>query len=716
MFCKVTCSVRLGRPSIVVRALRRYANAFFFTVLLIVSATGSATSAQSDTAVPGPVARQILALYDGSIEMTAAETRIHRWAELPLNHLGFVLTYRDIRSPLPVDAEAAKFAGIMTWFSRATPATKVYLGWANEAAKKGARFVVLGEIGGEFWTDDLNRINALLGGIGLRHQGRFIDITFDAAIVQKPIPFEAKLDPVLPPFPMIASTSDDLHVLLELTAPARDGGGRSILVATSPRGGYAAPGFEMTYEPRLDRVRWLLDPFAFFGRAFGVAEGPRPDPTTLSGRRVFFSQIDGTGISPSAEEADPTIPLQLYLEKIATPYPDIPTSFSVLPEELNPRPRGNAQMHRLVREFWAMPQIEPSIFLPSCRGDRRKGGCAAKTVEHLIRKIDARIEPGREGPPRMEGEGRIQLALWADPAAPSEEAVVALRRLGYASVVAKESRFDPEFPSIAYVAPFARPVGTTREAYVGGDDRSAMEGMDPIRAAAAMRTMLAKTEVPRRLAPYSLYYRTGSLSDPDMLKTIADWLDLIRAMPVAPIRTTDYAAMVQDFSKVRVSRVDAETWAVDDLGAIHTVRFDEAGGRHVDFERSKGVLGETRDGGSLYVSLDADRASVVVALEREGRASESLGLQSSRWVVAGLVRGQCGWTFSASGFGPGEFVWSGVRKGFYDLVATRDGERLWEGAASSEGDGALAFTVPVLASQRLAIDVRCRSDVEGRAH
>jgi hypothetical protein len=42
------------------------------------------------------VKREILALYDSAQEGTDANrTRIHRYAELPLNHEGFVVDFRD---------------------------------------------------------------------------------------------------------------------------------------------------------------------------------------------------------------------------------------------------------------------------------------------------------------------------------------------------------------------------------------------------------------------------------------------------------------------------------------------------------------------------------------------------------------------------------------------------------------------------------------------
>lgn len=65
--------------------------------LVIVCALALTPCAQAQT-VPDQsaaelVRREILAVYDGREEPRPDQTRIHRFAEMPLNHLGLVVTY-----------------------------------------------------------------------------------------------------------------------------------------------------------------------------------------------------------------------------------------------------------------------------------------------------------------------------------------------------------------------------------------------------------------------------------------------------------------------------------------------------------------------------------------------------------------------------------------------------------------------------------------------
>ena len=95
----------------------------------------------------GPVKREIIALYDGAQEGEAELTRIHRFAEMPLNHLGFILRFHDVRSKLPEPAEMERYRGVLTWFVGSVANGDAYLAWASQVSRTNLRYVILGDIG-----------------------------------------------------------------------------------------------------------------------------------------------------------------------------------------------------------------------------------------------------------------------------------------------------------------------------------------------------------------------------------------------------------------------------------------------------------------------------------------------------------------------------------------------------------------------------------------
>ena len=61
----------------------------------------------------------IVAVFDGNADREPRFTRIHRYAELPLNYLGYQVDYLDLsRAPLPAELDA-DVAAVLVWFDEA---------------------------------------------------------------------------------------------------------------------------------------------------------------------------------------------------------------------------------------------------------------------------------------------------------------------------------------------------------------------------------------------------------------------------------------------------------------------------------------------------------------------------------------------------------------------------------------------------------------------
>ncbi len=671
---------------------------------------------------PQPVARKILALYDGSIEPTPAETRIHRWAEMPLNHLGYIVAYHDVRAPLPSVAAMRDFAGLITWFSRAPSTREAYLDWAAAIIESGKRIAILGSAGGDDWSADLDQINKLLAPMGMRHTGQFVDLTFDTAIAHSKVGFEARLDPVLPTYPVVRITHPNAESLLELAVPARDGGGKSVVAAVGPAGGFVAAGFDIIVEPRLDRVRWLINPFRFFKQAFGAADGdwPRPDITTRSGRRIFFSHVDLSHVHPERQgtavdqKHESKSSLQVLLDEIVRSYPDIPMTLAVMPSIFETTLGSGTSPRKLIEEILKSESVEPAIL--SCARSRpsryNRGSDPSRGQNGSATEIASALYRARS---LVGSEDSVRLYQWDSEARPLESELVVRQKLGLFNMGGDKSRMDSDYASIAYIRPISQPVGAERLFYPVIDGGCGAVADRPVLVGAlrGMRTTISNTESPRRISGFNLHYQVSLFDEWQALEAVKSYLDEVRSGRFSPIREAEYATMAKDFFDVEVSRVSPSTWLVTKLGSVHTLRFDNVDEIQVDLARSQGVVGQARSGGSVYVTLDSAKSTALVALVRDPADRASLaGLQESRWSVSNLVRRGCGWAFSASGFGPGEFVWFGVEPGDVEIVA-RSTERIWAVKARSDADGRLSFVVPGEGFSDVAIEVHCGSDREG---
>jgi hypothetical protein len=646
-----------------------------------------------------PLRREILALYDGRDEARPDQTRIHRFAEMPLNHLGYVVSYWDINAGLPPPERTARLHGLVSWLSRAQPA-RYYL-WARALVLRGARMVVLGNGGVPFGGASPDEANRLFEAIGFRMSGTFIDLTYNARVLYRDrlIGFEQPLDPVLPAFPVVGTWGADVatHLTLENHDAARSL--VTSLVITGKHGGYAAGGYLVYEEPITGRTKWIVDPFAFFKLSFGAGAAPIPDVTTLSGRRIYFSHIDGDGWNNVSRievyHDKDKISAEVVLRELIAPYPDLPVTVGVIGADVDDRYGRVDAARRVARALYALPQVEVAthtythpyewpFFENYDRDLEEKLTGAGDTdwsalVGDRVARLAKRLVPGRsrkaradakaddntrlvdDDPPRafneypfdldQETRGAVRAAeelappgkraalyLWSGGAEPFEAAIAATRALGVRNMNGGDSRTDADYPSISYLSPIARPVGAERQIYAGAanDYLFVTDGSGRDAGYLNLDATLAATETPRRLKPVNIYYHMFAGERAAQLAAVRHHLDAARAAPVTPIVASHYAAIADGFFATEITALDDSTWLVRHRGALETLRLDDAADLAVDFDRSVGVLGQRRKGSTLYVALDEAQPDVLLAVAP--RAS----LQANA-AVAHLIEGR--WVF-----------------------------------------------------------------------
>ena len=619
------------------------------------------------------VKREILALFDSRFE-AQQYTRIHKLAEMPLNHLGYSLVYWDVERGLPDIRSIERYKGVLTWFERPLARPELYMPWAAEVVDRGLKMVIIGEIGVPMEARYLDGINGILGDIGLKHSGRFIEVPFAAQVVVKDdavMEFERKIDPVLGGFSLVTAEAADVvsHLTLATTRGAR--AQSSVLVSTSPRGGFIADDFASTYEPQRDRISWIVNPFVFFKLAFGAERAPIPDVTTLDGQRIYFSHIDGDGWNNVSEveryTKTGTLSSEVVQRELIEAYPDLPVSVGLIAGDVDPELGGEPAGRQIARKMFAMPQVEVAshththpydwqfferydreqeikLIEGQQRVERRLYDRAIGTIMKLAKKekpqqIHQRYIAGSADMPRsymrrpfeldLEVEGALRaseqlaptgkralLYLWSGDTTPFEAAVRATREAGVRNLNGGDARYDMEYPSIAYVPPISRLVGAERQIYSVNSNENTYtnDWLGPYYGFRKLEETVRNTDTPRRLKAFNIYYHMFSGEKPAALDAVRKQLDIARASPVIPIPASHYAAIADSFFDVEIRRIDDNRWRVSKRGDLQTVRFDEADDLSVDLPTSTGVLGQSRHGHALYVALDPEVEEAIVGL------------------------------------------------------------------------------------------------------
>jgi len=605
----------------------------------------AAASAQE----PVPVKREIIALYDGAQEGDADLTRIHRFAEMPLNHLGLILRFRDIRAKLPDPAEIERYRGVLTWFVGSVPDGNAYLAWAAQVSRMNVRYVILGDVGVAINSDNIPAVNGLLKLAGVYHTGNYVAPTLATRVVQKDqslIEFECRLGPVLSDYPVLNANGAGTRIGLMLETPPHDGNRKTVVVAIGEKGGYAALNYEFCHQrPPLYQGKWLVNPFAFFRAAFGSRDDPIPDTTTASGNRIYFSMLKDEGWTRLSKiegfRDTPVMAGEVVLRELIEPFHDLPATVDLQDKEVAEFGRSGRQPETILQRLLANPGVDVS-------------------------------------------QRRLRATL---------------------------SRFDPEYPSISNLSPL---VGAGPDHLINEtmSDETAYNQVSRVEESGffTLKETVANTDSPRRLKPFSLSYHAYAGEYPALLRAVKDQMRMASRAALVPVSANRYAAIVDGFFSARLDRVGSATWRIRDRGELQTVRFDAADGREVDLRSSVGVIGQKRNGTTLYVALDETIEPAVIVLGPPASSrmkSRGPALVESRWLVRHVVKDECVLSFEAQGYGDGSFIWSDAASDRYTITVDRAGREVWRQTAEADGAARLKFVLPVSAIDPLTIRMTC---------
>ena len=580
------------------------------------------------------------------------------------------------------------------------------------------------------------------------------------------VEFERPLPDTLPSYEQISRIDPRVTSYLVL----RKGGNPdtdSHLITLGPAGGYAASGYiDKVFEDTEFR-QWHLNPFAYFRAAFGTDDLPKPDVTTLSGRRIYYSHIDGDGwrnqteLAEYRDEEDPVLSAQVILDRAIRAYPDLPITVAPIVADLDKNWQGSDESLEIARAAFAEPQVEAGShtyshpfkweffrdyrpedelpFLSKYGLDAAKnysaytGSTAAGGENDAVHRLknsayevprafgnfpydlDQEFDGSIAFLSRLLPPGKkVELVQWSGNCQPYEAALVATRHAGVRNINGGDTRFDADFPSHTSVPPVGRPVGSARQIYASNSNENTYTNLWTSRffGFKYLPVTFRNTETPRRLKPLNIYYHMYSGQKLASLNALLGNLDFARSQEITPVAASHYAAIGDGFYSTRLVRAGKNRWEVRDRGALQTLRFDQAAAKTVDFSRSHGVIGQRHHQDSLYVALDAGVTTPVVAIKNAAQVSlagttpSSLPvLDSARWRIWNLKPGTDGLHFTAQGFGDGDFAWIAPGPGTYALSA-QGAAGSWTGRGVAGTDGALKFSVPLSAIDPLELTLQ----------
>ena len=364
-------------------------------------------------------------------------------------------------------------------------------------------------------------------------------------------------------------------------------------------------------------ARAQVEPFRFLEATLWRDQaGPVADTTTLAGRAIFLSTVQGRGFcEPSWLPGAPLCAEVLQQELSQRTL--LPTTVALAEADVRAwsaasQPTEGTRYEAIARALFSLPQVEPAAnsfsrpanwhaehLLPgSLRDvlpDSRRG--LEREIVGSLDYIQRRLTPPGK---------KTAFFLWPEGAEPSHAALALLSHL-------KVPHLAGSWQSGWHVG--AAALSSNRQAIVPRTvEGTTRRGHNPLTAEATAQSWLDQHRPGpqnRRLSPIHLAYAIGDLKDPanvEALRRIWDWCE---TQPLHPMTASTYARFIDDAALVRVYPQSANRWLAITSGRACTLRLPARLGLP-DLARCIGVTGWSQQGDQLYLHLSGHQRNSIV--------------------------------------------------------------------------------------------------------
>lgn len=580
---------------------------FFFFVLVLLSAFAHELQAQV-------LSRKVLAFYDPKEDKRLTFQKTHLRAEMPLNYLGLSVIHHNVRQPFPSHESMNDFVGILSWYSysKVFPDPTDYCRWLNREMSLGRKLVILGYPG--FLDENPEKVPQVcketLRLLGVEYLGETTDNPFFLQVktqANKNFEFERKLalheGLIFTHFKPISESVTKILEMIRKDLPDSP----SSLIFYSDHGGLAYYSFTSYWDQEIQTFHWRINPFYFFKHAFHVSHLPRLDTTTINGRRIFFTHIDGDGSFNISKIDRKSFSAQVIFDEILKGYPQLPHTVSLITGYFDQERFNNTLIDALYKKIFSLMNVEPSVHgyaHPLIWAEKKLAlkipGYQYSDYQEIIgsvEKMNAKLQ-------KVGVNKKVQLYQWTGDCVLSESQIALSEKIHMLNMNGGDSRFDRNYLSYGFLSPLSILKGSARQIYSAAPNENIYTDLwsGGFYGFRDVKSTFENTELPFRVKPINIYYHYYSAERNESLIVLKDLFDFVLGEEIFPIFASQYVRIVKDFFESEIIKTPSG-FKIKNSGSLRTVRFDEEN-RSPDIMRSSGIIGFKKFQNHLYVHLD----------------------------------------------------------------------------------------------------------------
>ena len=524
-------------------------------------------------------ARRVLILHNGAEAPTLNKTAPHRFLEMPLNYLGYIADYADIRQKLPSNVLRDRYAGVITWFDGSIPDKNIkdVREWIKNQSIQKMPVLILSTPG--------LPINRSLP-FGANHTE--INPVHPLKKVKESSIYNFETKNLSPDkdYEGWILTPEILKQSEELLSFDDAKGKHFVSAAVTPWGGFILSPFVIEEVPGIDQARWVINPFSMLQKTLRLADFPVPDLTTENGRRLFLSHVDGDAFPSKAELPGTPFAAEVLQREILERY-RLPHTISVIESELSPKglyPQWSSQLENIARRIFKMLNVEiasHSYSHPFYWEASNQKNTVSKEVNlnlsipgytmNLDREINGSIDYIRKNlaPPNKP----VDVFLWSGDTAPSEEALAIIDAAGLLNLNGGDTSITRSNPSLTAVGSWGIRKGGHLQVYAPITNENIYTNLwhGPFYGFEKVTETFEMTGSPRRLKAINIYYHFYSTTKVASIKALHTAYQWALKQETHPIFVSEYVRKAKDYYEFAIGQNGA-TWIMRGPGHLRTVR------------------------------------------------------------------------------------------------------------------------------------------------
>lgn len=612
--------------------------------------------------------RNVLVLWDSAehetqdIEQSVTHTKL----EVILNHYGLIAHYLDVNNKIPKKyfkkSVIKNYVGMITWFT--DPASlnpneliRLHKTWLKLRKKT----IVLGNFGFLFnlkkQNTPIDKVNYLLKDWGVRISGREFQnpLVLGISQIDKNAEYERKLN-------------NELGNVLQLTSVNK--GNKSLLTIKDKVNNqqthpiihndlffYAHYGYELYRSNYNSVTQWRLNPYYLINWLIDN-KYPIPDTTTLFGKRIMYSHIDGDAFISISEVDRKSLCGEIIRTNIIDKF-KVPISVSLVMAEIDPKYRGNKRVLKLAQDFFKSPHIEPAshtYFHPLSwdkqpspfdieiyfgkKKNKYIGGpiVAYKYPDYFELDYNRELNDSTNYlNSKILKNKKSKLLFWSGSCRPPKEALKIAHENKLLNMNGGDSRFDRRFNSVSHLYPLGKQVGKYLQVYSSNSNENTYTNLweGPFVGFKDVIETFKNTEYPIRLKPINIYYHFYSGEKISSLKALTDVYTWSLKQSVMPIFTSDYIKIVKNYYDIQITKINNSTFNLSNIKNLTTFRYDSI--IFPNYKTSKNIIGHKHINGSTYIHLN-DQSKAKLTFKTRKPVKTQMYIDSSEGIITKFSR------------------------------------------------------------------------------